>query len=125
MPEIRIRASVFPTEDEDRVIQSILNIFPDAETQASAGEVLAQALETDMFAEKLARQRITSAARLILLDSVHDDEITFHLGKQAAMAGMVNFSDGKSLLGDLEITIRTRDPEGLVRQLAGSEEAGE
>lgn len=104
MAEVRLRARCFPTEERDRVVGAILNIFPDAAVQGD-DPVTAKAHSLEAFSELLRRQRIRDAARSVMLRGVAGDEARFRLNKQAAAVGKVSFSTEQHALGDIEVTI--------------------
>lgn len=122
MPQTNIAASINPTEDEERISQAILNLFPEAEVTMNNEEILANSSNLEMLEEKLARQRIRDSARGVLWNCIQGKKIHFYLGKQAAFMGKVNFTEGDTVLDDLEITIETDEPEELVQRLTGTEE---
>jgi predicted RNA binding protein with dsRBD fold (UPF0201 family) len=121
MPEIFIEASLFPTEVEDRVRQAILNIFPDAEIEvieSSDKKILkGKASDIKTLAKRLAEQKIRDAARKILRKSIKGQELVFHLNKQAALVNKVNFTEGKSVLGDIKVKI-AGEPEAVIDRLS-------
>ncbi len=114
---INIKVKVHPTEDEERVRKAIHNIFPDAEIDTTGSDLEASAYSLGEFARKITDQRIRDTARSVLRRSISDEKITFHLNKQAALAGKVNFTDGNSVLGDIEVRITTAEPEDLINHL--------
>ncbi len=119
-----IETCVHPTEDPDRVVRAVLNIFPDAVRESAEPAGHAERLvflATDMsgLAERLANQRILDTARAIFLRSLRTGAVSFRLNKQAAFAGRVNFTDPGSPLGDLAVTLETDDPEGAIDAIAG------
>lgn len=121
MPEIFIEARLFPTEVEERVRQAILNIFPDAEIEAveSSDKKLLRGRASDIktLAKRLAEQLIRDAARKVLRKSVVGQELIFHLNKQAALVGKVNFTEGKSVLGDINVRI-SGEPQPIIDRLS-------
>jgi predicted RNA binding protein with dsRBD fold (UPF0201 family) len=123
---VMIEVPVFPTESQARVEKALLNIFPDATVEVTGeGEVKRIFSKTEDLAtlETLLRdQRIRDTARGLLLKGIDADCIGFHLNKQAAFAGRVNFTDGDSALGDLAVRISTEEPEAVVRLLTDTGE---
>jgi len=119
MSNISIAASIFPTEDGERVGQAILNLFPGAELSMEGDQIHAIAPNMDHLIQRMEEQRIRDSARVILRGSVRDDSIVFYLNKQAAHVGKVNFTDGDSVLGDLKVTIITDEPDRSIRQMTG------
>lgn len=123
MPDISIAASISPTEDPERISKAILNIFPGSQVSQADGKINATCTSLEQFEEKLVRQKIRDTARGFLWKAIQSNTIRFQLSKQAAFMGKVNFSEGNSVLGDLEVTIEVQDPQELVQQLTMIEEA--
>jgi predicted RNA binding protein with dsRBD fold (UPF0201 family) len=115
--EIRVKARCFPTEDRDKVVGAIRNLFPDFAPEGD-DPVTGSAASVERFAEMLKRQRIRSAARAAMRRGMHADRVEFALNKQVAAAGKVSFSEEGHALGDLEVTILTDDPDRTVDEVA-------
>ena len=123
MPEIRLVVRCFPTEDRGKVAKTITALFPDA---ALSGDdpIVASAESLEAFGEQLARQRIRSAARKILLRGIEGQETRFRLNKQVASLGKVSFSEEDHPLGDIEVVIVSEDIEATIGSIAPRLEAG-
>ena len=131
--EVLITAPVYATELEERVRKAVCNLFPDAAVEVRKDQGVRQGSELreaelrgyandlETFTIKLRDQKIRDTARSILMDSVVGNDIAFHLNKQAAFTGKVNFSDGDSLLGDIKVIIRCDDAEALIDGLTSKE----
>ncbi|MGA1819685.1 MAG: RNA-binding domain-containing protein [Thermoplasmatota archaeon] len=98
-------APVFPTEDPEKVLLCILNIFPDSEVSTSENEISFSSTDASKFMELLREQQIRDTAVMIIERGTSGDSASFNLNKQAAFVGKVNFTDGSSPLGDLEIDV--------------------
>ncbi len=66
------------------------------------------------FRRRIREMRIRDTARSTLLNGIDDGKVEFSLNKQSAVARVPNFSTGGAPLGDIDVTIRTVDPEGMV-----------
>ena len=121
MPQISIATNIFPTEDEERVSNAILNLFPEANITVENDVINAITQNMDYFIQRMREQQIRDSARKILFNSVKGDIITFHLSKQAAFVDRVNFTEGDSILGDLAVTIKTEidEPNILIQKMTG------
>lgn len=117
MAEIRVTARCFPTEDREKVVKAIRNMFPDFVPEGS-DPVVGRASSTAEFSEILKRQRTRSAARAAMRRGAGGDRVTFFLNKQVAFAGKASFSEEAHPLGDLEVTILTGDPDHTIDELA-------
>lgn len=116
--EVLINCRVNPSEDADKIMVAIRNIFPDAELEVKEGEVSGRTGSVRTFSEKLMRQRIRNAAKAHLRKRTsRSGDIVFYLNKQVAFVGAVNFVDKDVILGGIEVTFRTDDPEGLIESL--------
>ncbi len=104
--EIEIETEINPTEDEEKVIQAIKNIFPDAEIEIEDGKLRARAWDLKKFRDLLRRQRILDTARSELLRGRSGNEITIYLNKQTAYISKVNFADEDAILSPIKVTFR-------------------
>ena len=117
MPRVVVRTVYRPTESVDKVMRSMLNIFPDLQIEQKDGELVGEGQSVDALEELLRNQRIRSAARAVFRRSVDGDKLTFRLNKQVAFVGKVNFAE-RSPLGDLEVTIEDEDLMDLIDRIA-------
>lgn len=117
MPRIVVRTICRPTESVDKVMRSMLNIFPDLQIEEKDGELLGEGQSVDVLEELLRNQRIRSAARAVFRKSAEGDRLTFRLNKQVAFVGKVNFAE-RSPLGDMEVTIEDEDLMKLIDRIA-------
>ena len=119
---------VNPTEDPSKVERALHNLFPYAPVKRTnlADDVIklevgGNGLEFLSTLRSLIKQeRIRSAARRILLNGMHGNQIRFYLNKQAAFVGRVSFCEpvGESPLGPISIRIEAMDPLRVVDFLA-------
>ena len=99
------RLPILPTEDPDKVLLCVLNLFPDSEVISSKDDVSFQTTDVSKFIELLREQQIRDTAVMIIERRTSGDSTSFILNKQAAFMGRVNFTDGDSTLGDLHIDV--------------------
>ncbi len=108
--EVEVETKIHPTEDEDKVLKAIKNLFPDSEIEIVEGDeyakVYAKARDLRKFKELIKRQRISDTARSELLKGRRDGEIRVYVNKQAATVSRVNFCDENAVLTPLIITFR-------------------
>jgi len=119
--EIVITCRVNPSEDTNKLVKAILNIFPEAEIIIKDSEVSGKTNLLETLKEKMRNQKIRSAARAHLQRCVTGGEVIFYLNKQVALAGGVNFADRDIILGGIEVRIRTNNPEELIAYLTDGE----
>jgi len=104
--EILIETTVHPTEDVNKVIQAVKNIFPDAEVEIENGKLRAKAWDLSKFRDLLRKQRILDTARSELYRGVSGNEITIYLNKQTAVISKINFADEDAILSPLKVTFK-------------------
>jgi len=117
VPRVIARTVCKPTESVEKVMMSMLNIFPDLQIEQSDEELVGTTQAVDKLEELLRQQRIRSAARDIFLRSIEGDTLSFRLNKQVAFAGKVNFAE-KSPLGDIEVRIEDENLTELIDRIA-------
>lgn len=123
---VKVEAEVYPTEDPDKVLKAVKNIFPRLELSVKwfdssaiiegSGEGL-DALEN--LKRLLRERRIRTAARGILKSSINGDVLVFHLNKQAAYVGKVSFVEPflESPLPSIKVEVRSNNLEGVISWL--------
>lgn len=117
MPEIRLSAQCFPTEDREKIIRGITSIFPDAKVEGE-GSIIAVSSSLETFAELLKRQRIRDAARQVMRRNMRGNVTRFSMNKQVAAVGKISFSEESHPLGDIEVTISAEGLESLIDVVA-------
>ena len=124
---LRIEVDVNPTESEEKIQKTIMNIFGDIPIQikqaAKSKRVIAQAKGTANLGNLrniLRRDKIRDAARKALHHGRKKDTSTIYINKQVAYAGHVSFSEaeGESPLGPIKISIESKDLTKLIDWLA-------
>jgi len=108
---------VFPSEDPEKVREAILNIFPDASLEKDDDGFRGEA-STNKFHELIRRQKILDSTRSAMFKGVRGKKIVLHLNKQVASVGKISFTEPKTILGTLTVTIETEDPEELIDKMA-------
>jgi uncharacterized protein len=126
----RIEAPLNPTEDPEKVLRAIRNLFPKCaptivrtdERHAKFESSVARMEDLDNLKSLLRQEAIRDAARKLLFKSVSGSTIVVHLNKQAAFAGKASFCEryDESPLGPITLTITTENHEQLIDWLAPS-----
>jgi predicted RNA binding protein with dsRBD fold (UPF0201 family) len=125
--DLKIEVEVNPTEDKDKVVKAVENIFGNIKFEVKPQDGKGLLIGTDegltglaKFSDILRRDRIRDAARGVLFGGLKRELITFYLNKQVAYAGHISFSNpmGESPLGPIEVRIRCSDPAELIEWLA-------
>ena len=111
------RARVNPTEDMDKVIKAISNIFKFDELEIGDGYVIVTGERESLFdlRESLKIRKIRSTAQRMFLNGIEGDKIIFSLSKQAALVSTPNFVDREmSVLGEIDVNIQTDNIERFI-----------
>ena len=103
--KLKGRTPIKATEDPQKVLQCILNIFPVCDHEIAGREIQFITDDIDHFTEILKDQQIRDTASMVIGRSMEGDASSFYLNKQAAFMERINFTEGDSNLGDVEIKI--------------------
>lgn len=112
------RARVNPTEDLDKVIQSISNIFKFDDLEIGEDYVVVTGDVESLLdlRESLKNRKIRDTAQRIFINGAEENKIKFSLSKQAAFISIPNFVDRQmSALGEIDVIIETDNLEGLIK----------
>ena len=118
MPLVTVRTPLRPTEDPEKVKTAILNLFPESEITIDQGEVMANTASLDRFKTLIRNQKILDSVRKTLLAGVSPGSTIISLNKQAALVKRVSLSEGRTALGNMEVTIESEDIERLIDEVA-------
>ncbi|MEM2910174.1 MAG: RNA-binding domain-containing protein [Nitrososphaerota archaeon] len=119
--DLEVRAPLNPTEDEEKVVRSIIAIF-NIRVNIVQGEAIGHSnnmVSLERLKRMIRQRRIRSAAKVVMRSGIRGNIIEFYLHKQAAYAGKVSFSnaEGESPLGPIKVTIKAEDPNKLIEWL--------
>ncbi|MDR1690988.1 MAG: hypothetical protein LBR42_03990 [Candidatus Methanoplasma sp.] len=117
MAEVRITCPVCPSEDQNKVRDAIMNIFPDASLERTEHGFKGEAT-TKRFFELIRKQKILDSTRSVMFKGIKGNRIVIHLNKQVAAVGKVSFTEPRAILGTIQATIETEDPESLIDEIA-------
>jgi len=116
-----IGVPVYATEDEDRVLESIRNLFPEASGKTGEHtEDKRKRLWTgrtdnlDNLKEMFQKQMIRDTARAFLMENCKGQggrRLVFNLSKQAGLVGKASFVENPGPMGEIEIDIRFESGE--------------
>ena len=122
---MEVATPLYPTEDEGAVSRAIWNMFPGLEFAVGKGRMVGIGdgpASLARFRRRLREMRIRDTARSELLGGIADGKMAFCLNKQSAVTRIPNFSTGGAPLGDIDVTIRTVDPDAIVLWLCELDE---
>jgi len=128
--QARIETPLNPTEDPEKVLRAVRNLFPSCsptvvrsdERHAKLEASMTRLEDLDNLKTLIRQEVIRDAARKMLLKSISGSSIVVHLNKQAAFAGKASFCEryDESPLGPVTLTITAENPEQLIGWLAPS-----
>ncbi len=104
------KARVNPTEDLDKVITAISNIFKFDELEIGDGYVVVTGENDSLIPlrDSLKERKIRDTTERMFIKGAEPGKITFSLSKQAALVSIPNIVDREmSALGEIDVTIET------------------
>ncbi len=122
---MKVKANVNPTEELDKIIKAISNIFDYDELEIGEGYVVATGSHDMLLKlkDELKNRKIRDTAHRILYKGIENHKIKFSLGKQAALVSVPNFVDSKmSSLGEIDVEIETDNTEKFIAWITEKEE---
>ncbi len=116
---VEINAEVNFTEDPEKVVKAILNIFPKASIKVGESEVVGfvSSLEgLEKLRMMIRSRRIRSTVRMLFSKNISANSITFYINKQAAYMGRLSFYEAGELmaLGPIKVRIDAENVEELI-----------
>ncbi len=123
MFRVKVKTRVRPTEDLDKVLKAVENIFTGELKVVEEGdgyytiEGFATSRESiEKLYNILRIEQVLSAARAVLENKTIGNKIRFILHKQAAYVGKASFidSDRESPMGGIIVEIETDNPEEFI-----------
>ncbi|MDD1771935.1 MAG: hypothetical protein LUQ09_03360 [Methanomassiliicoccales archaeon] len=125
MVHVIARVDFFPTEEQDKVRRSLLNMFPNAEVTVTDDEMVARTDDLSRFKELIRNHKILDSTRAVMLQGLREGRTTFLLNKQAAFVGKVSFAEGRSPMGPVTVEMEGEDMEALIDDVAPGTVNGE
>ena len=119
--KVKAETSVNPTEDINKVIKALYNVFGEYEEIKVVGDfvvILGKCSILNYLKEFMEKKKIRDTAMEIFLKGVENNMIKFKLSKQAAFTGNINLVEKNlSPLGEIDVEIKTKDPTRLIEWL--------
>lgn len=118
--DLKVEAIVNPSEDTQKVIDAIANLFTRCSPEVSfRSRVVGRAVGSDSLAilyEQVRSRSAMGVLRRMLLDNRVGDSTSFLLNKQAATSGIaaVIEEERESPLGPIRVTISCEELDALV-----------
>jgi len=104
--EVEITTEIHPTEEQEKVVKAVKNLFPDAKIKIEDSRLFAKARDLSTFRELLRRQKILDTARAEFIRNRRGEEVTVYLNKQTATVSRINFCEEDAVLSPLRVTFR-------------------
>ena len=125
MPSIRVYCPIFPSEDPEKVLRAVKNIFPDIGQSTEDNAIAGDTANLEHFAAQIRRQRILDTARSVMMKGRRGERTVFNLNKQAAFAGKISFTEERTILGTINVTIAADNITEFIEALAPQTVDGE
>jgi len=117
MVSVQITCPIYPSEDPEKVKEAILNIFPGASLEMDDRGVRGEA-DMDRFYKLIRKQKILDSTRSMMFKGIRGNKITLHLNKQVAVVGKISFTEPRTILGTITVTMESDEPELLIDSIA-------
>jgi uncharacterized protein len=112
-----VSCPVYPSEDPEKVKAAVLRLFPGTELSEEGG-MLKGAVSLEHFSKVIRRQQILDTARSVFFKGIRDNSTTIRLNKQVATMGKVSFTEMRTVLGAIELTVEDGDLEAAINKIA-------
>lgn len=122
---VRISAPIFPSEDPEKVKEAIMKIFPEAVLEVDDDRIEGITDNIDNFKLQIRKQKILDTARNILIKGQSNDRTVFRINKQVASVGKISFTEERTILGAIKVTIEDDDLSDLIDRIAPKTVDGE
>ncbi len=119
MHRVRVETPIQLTENPEKVIRALRNLFPDLRIESTEHRIIGTTENLDRLRELIRNQRIRDTARRQLVAGRRENRTTVSLSKQAAFVGVVNFA-ASSPLGDIAVEIEADDLDAAIDYIAES-----
>jgi len=117
MVSVLISCPVYPSEVQEKVREAIMNIFPDASIERTDEGFKGEA-GTGRFYDLIRKQKILDSTRSMMFKGIRGNKIVLHLNKQVASVGKISFTEPKTILGTITVTMECDEPEALIDEMA-------
>ncbi len=116
---VEINAEVNFTEDLEKVVKAVLNIFPKASIKIGESGVVGfvNSLEgLERLRMMIRSRRIRNTVRMLFSKNASANSITFYINKQAAYMGRLSFYEAGEVmaLGPIRVRIDSENVEELI-----------
>jgi len=119
--EMKAKTPLNPTEDVDKVIEALSNMFDYYQLEIGDDYISISGDKDSLLRlkEALEKRGIRNSARKIMIREAHDGVVFFKLNKQSAFSDVVNFAEENiSPLGEINVKIEVNSVEKFIDWLA-------
>jgi len=117
MVSVMVSCPVFPSEDPEKVKEAVLNIFPTAVLEKDDRGFSGEA-DMKKFHDQIRKQKILDSTRSMMFKGMRGNRIAIHLNKQVAVVGKISFTEPRTVLGTIMVTIECDEPEAYIDRIA-------
>ena len=122
---VSISVPIFPSEDPEKVKNAVLNIFPNAVLEVTEKRMEGTSPDIDRFKQKIRSQKILDTSRSVMIKGQRGNRTTINLNKQVALAGTVSYTEERTILGAIKVTIEDDDILAFIDRTAPNTVEGE
>lgn len=119
---VEIETPIYPTEDVDKLIKCLNELFPYAQWKDGTDKIFGESKSLERFRKILKDMKIRDTARTQLENSINGDECSITLSKQASCNRKINFTDEDQALGVIKVTIKSNNINDMVDALTRIED---
>lgn len=120
--KVELKTPKFPTEDKEKVISCLSNIFPKTHWAVGEEKIEGESNYLTRFKRVLEDMQIRDTARNYMKERATGNRCAFILSKQAACNEKINFSQEEQPLGGIEVKIICEEMMKLIENLTEIEE---
>lgn len=122
--KISVYAEIKPSEDKDKVLQAVKNIFPGIEVIISNNKVEGKGEGKDLLIflrNKVRDKQVQAVLKRLLSENKADNSTWIYLNKQAAFAKHIVLceEERESPLGPIKLEIKCDNIDELIRWMSG------
>ena len=119
---ISIECPIYPSEDLQKILHALSNVFTNLEFETSKRLVYADSDDIkclEKIAESIRNKQFQKPFRKQFLQNTHNNSLWFYLNKQAAFADTIALceNEDESPLGPIKITIDSPQIEQIIEWL--------
>ncbi len=119
---VKIKVPRYPTEDKEKILFCLSNLFPKTEWTLSEEKIEGESKYLTRFKTILEDMQIRDTAREHMKSRVTGNRCSLVLSKQASCSEKINFLEEEQPLGGIEVDMISEDIVRLIEVLTEVEE---